>query len=173
MSSPLRRILLPSFVAAAISFPMTDLIAASTNGFTCAMHAPARVRVGATVPVTFTIRNHHNMPMYLLEWNTPFEGFLGQFLNITGPQGVLDYHGAMVKRGPPDADAYRRIKANGIAKHKANLAEVYKFDQPGTYRIEWVGKIHDAMPTKPPRAVAQFVAADLKCPAILIDVVAK
>jgi hypothetical protein len=109
----------------------------------------------------------------VLEWNTPFEGFLGPFLKITGPQGPLDYHGAMVKRGPPDADAYRRIKASGILKHKSNLAEVYKFDQPGTYRIEWTGKLHDAMPTKPPRAMEQFLAADLNCPAIVITVAAR
>jgi peptidyl-Lys metalloendopeptidase len=169
--------MLQLFAAAAISFPMTDLSATAPtnagNGFACEMHAPAQVRVGAAVPVTFAIRNRHKTPMYVLEWNTPFEGFLGQFLKVTGPQGELDYHGAMVKRGPPDANAYRRIKANGTLKHKANLAEVYKFDQPGTYRIEWVGKIHDAMPGKPPRAMEKFVAANVTCPSIAINVVAK
>lgn len=161
------------FAAAAMAIVMTETTAAPTTGFTCAMHAPARVRAGAAVPVTFALRSRHDTPMYVLEWNTPFEGFLGQFLKITGPQGPLDYHGAMVKRGPPDADAYRRIKANGVLKQKSNLAEVYKFDQPGSYRIEWIGKIHDAMPTKPPRAMEQFVAVELSCPAVVINVVAK
>jgi peptidyl-Lys metalloendopeptidase len=143
---------------------------ATQESLTCTLRLPARVAVGQAVPLTFTLRNPHRHGVYVLEWNTPFEGFLGMFVKIDGPAGELDYHGAMVKRGPPDASAYRRLKPGATLRKKINLAEVYKFDTPGTYRVRWTGQLHDVTRAKPPTSMDKFTPMSLACADAVVEV---
>ncbi len=145
----------------------------SEIALTCTIRAPARVHLGEPVPLKFELRNRAMHPVHVQMRNTPLEGFLGIFLNVTGPQGEVNYAGPMVKRGAPGADEYLRI--NGLAKRSrtVDLARVYAFTKPGKYRIQFTGELHDVSTQKPPRTPEQFQRYAVSCGEVVVEVVGK
>ena len=137
----------------------------------CAMRAPQQVRVGNPVLLTFDLHNRGDKAVAVLMRNTPFEGFLGQYLNIVGPRGKLDYGGAMVKRGAPNTDEYLRIRSHAKRTRTINIAEVYAFDTPGKYRIQFTGSLQDVTLQKDPYPQNQLTPHTLKCAEIVIEMV--
>jgi hypothetical protein len=170
-TAPLRR---PAVVltAAACCFFMIETSAAPI-ALDCKMKAPVRVRVGEPVLVTFELHNRSGKTLHVLMRNTPFEGFLGRFLTITGPQGELAYGGAMVKRGPPLVQEYLHIGNNAKRRRTLNLAEVYQFGAPGQYRIQYTGDLSDVTSAKSPAAQDKLAPHALQCADVMVDVVAK
>ena len=144
------------------------------NDLHCKMTVPATVRAGAAVPMKFELFNHGRRTLNVLMWNTPMEaGFFAPYLHITGPDGELEYGGAMIKRGTPERDDYRRIKPGGTVMKTVNLAEIYQFNRAGRYTVKFVGKLFDLTTEKIPRPLEQHVAAAISCPDVAFDVIVK
>lgn len=167
-----------AFVAAAyffvMSFVMTPTSATTSEiSLACTMRASAKVHVGDAVRVTFELHNRGTKAVHVLMRNTPLEGFMGQYLTIVGPQGELNYGGAMVKRGLPTADEYLRIGAQSKRRRTLNLAEVYMFNAAGKYRIQFTGGLQDVTSHKTPTAPEKMMPHPLRCADIVVEVVAK
>jgi hypothetical protein len=138
------------------------------------MTVPATVRAGAAVPLKFELFNHGRRALNVLMWNTPMEaGFFAPYLSISGPDGVLEYGGAMMKRGSPERADYTRLKPGGTLMKTVNLAEIYQFNRGGRYKIKFVGKLFDVTTEKIPRPLEQHVAITIDCPDMAFDVSVK
>jgi hypothetical protein len=129
------------------------------------MTVPATVRAGAAVPLKFELFNHSRRALNVLMWNTPMEAvFFAPYLSITGPDGELEYGGAMMKRGSPERADYARIRGGGTLMKTVNLAEIYQFNRAGRYTVRFVGKLFDVTTEKIPRPLEQHVATTINCP---------
>lgn len=175
----MRKRLLPGFYAAwaaallihadsALSAPVDPL-----TQITCKMSAPAKVRAGSPVQLTFELGNKSKKAIYALNWNTPLEGFFGRYLTVTGPQGEVEYGGAMVKRALPTREEYVILQAGGKVSKSVDLAKAYELKTPGKYRIEFTGRIADATTGKVPRAFEQQTSADIDCAPVTLEIVAR
>ena len=65
----------------------------------CRLVLPARAKVGAPVPLRFELSNRGTRDVRVMRWNTPLEGWLGNYLTVAGASGDLPYTGPQVKRG--------------------------------------------------------------------------
>jgi hypothetical protein len=147
--------------------------AAIKNDLHCRMTVLATVRAGAAVPMKFELFNHGRHALNVLMWNTPMEGFFAPYLSITGPDGELEYGGAMMKRGSPERADYTRLKPGATLMKTVNLAEIYQFNRVGRYTVKFVGKLVDVTTEKIPRPLEQHVAAAINCPDVTFDVIGK
>ncbi len=169
---PFRRLII-AIATAACGFLVPSATVAEeikpTFKLDCTLRAPHRARVGNPVLLTFDLRNRGSKALNVLMRNTPFEGFLGQYLTIIGPHGTLNYGGAMVKRGAPSADEYLRIRPHTKRTRTINIAEVYAFDTPGQYRIQFTGGLHDVTLQKGASLPDQLAPQALNCAEIVIE----
>lgn len=175
----MRNRLLPGFYAAwaaallihadtALSAPVDPL-----TQITCKMSVPAKVRAGSPVSLTFELGNKGKKALYVLNWNTPLEGFFGRYLIVTGPQGEVEYGGAMVKRALPRREEYVILQPGGKVAKTVNLATVYEMKAAGSYRIEFVGPISDATTGKIPRAFEQQTAPTIDCAPVTVEITSR
>jgi hypothetical protein len=140
----------------------------------CVLHAPARVVVGAPVPLRFVITNRGAGAVSLLEWNTPFEGWFGAYVEVTRDGVALPYRGPMLKRAEPSADEYLRFGAGQTRRATVDLSAPFDLSQPGLYRVQPRITLHDVSGALPPqRARAQHEARSLVCNGVELRVVAK
>jgi len=175
----MRKRLLPGFYAAwaaallthaetALSAPVDPL-----TQLTCKMSMPAKVRAGSPVMLTFELGNKGKKALSVLNWNTPLEGFFGRYLIVTGPQGEVDYTGAMVKRALPRREEYVILPPGGKVSKTVNLATVYDMKTPGRYQIEFTGPISDATTGKIPRSFEQQTSPKPDCAAVGTEISAR
>lgn len=157
---------------AALLLPTSAMAASGTNsaGLACRMGAPAKVAKGKPVPFKFGISNRGKKTVYVLTWNTPLEGFFGKSLRIIGPQGELQYRGAMVKRGTPAREDYVRILPGATVWKTMDLAAAYELAFDGEYEVTFVGRIHDVTTEKIPREMSEHAGADVQCQALRFEI---
>lgn len=125
-----------------------------------------RVEPKAPTEIRFVLSNPSQTPIWVLRWNTPFEGWLGSIFTVTGPDGIeLPYTGPMVKRGDPSRDEYVEIPPGGEADATVDLANVYDVSKPGRYSLQVTGGIADltADGVSVPRPRAQHQGVELRC----------
>ena len=145
---------------------------ASASPLRCVLHAPARVVVGAQVPLRFAVTNQGRQALSLLEWNTPFEGWFGSYVEVTRDGVVLPYRGPMLKRGEPSADEYLRFIAGQTRRVSVDLSLPFDLSQPGLYRVQPRITLHDVAGAQAPaRTRAQHAAQALVCNAVELRVV--
>ncbi len=142
------------------------------------MSIPATLHTTATVPLKFEITNHAKNAIHVLTWNTPIEGFFGNYLRIARLDGELAggeiaYGGAMMKRGTPERADYARVKPNRALTKIVNLAEVYQFNRGGRYRVAFIGQLFDVTTANIPRAITQHKPLSIVCPEIEFEITAK
>jgi hypothetical protein len=135
----------------------------------CTLSLPPKVKLGDPVPLTFTLENTGGTPLKALNWNTPLEGFFGNYLSIAGPSGEVRYEGPMVKRGSPEADEYVRIPAGGKAQATVDLALPYGLTKPGRYTVTFKGSLFDVTAEPVPRSSDKFAGMKLTCPAATFE----
>lgn len=87
------------------------------------------------VLLSFTLTNNNKDDYYVLTWNTPLEGFYGNFLDVTRDGENVLYKGIMTKRVNPLADDYTFIPAGGKAEATLNLNKGYDVSRPGHYKV--------------------------------------
>lgn len=141
--------------------------AAATPRFDC------RIEVGASAaraPVTlhWTLKNTSRQRWRVLSWNTPLEGLLNRYLKVSRDGVELGFEGPMLKRGAPSAEDYRLLRPGRSLKADVDLTAGYDLSQPGRYRLEWTGRLHDvaASGEKVPRELEAMRAIELSCPAV-------
>ena len=130
----------------------------------CRMSVPAMVASAKNVPLKFQISNRGKHAVNVLTWNTPLEGFYGKFLQITGPQGEVEYNGAMVKRASPMREDYVSIRAGATVTKTLNLGTAYELNTAGKYEVVFAGKLIDATTGKIPRGFTEHAGFEITCP---------
>ncbi|MEP7154517.1 MAG: hypothetical protein ABI905_01995 [Betaproteobacteria bacterium] len=142
----------------------------------CRMSIPARVHspagARANIPLTFELANKTKKTYNILNWDTPFEGFYGPYLQITGPGGEVEYRGKVVKRGPPTREEYVSIKKGDRRAITINIAPAYDFKAPGKYEIVFDGKLFDATTEKIPRTNELRTATTVECAPVSFELLA-
>ncbi len=129
----------------------------------CRMSVAAAVVQGQPVKLQFALTNRGSRAVHVLTWNTPFEGFFGKYLQVTGPAGEVAYEGAMVKRGVPDREDYRRLAPGATISKSINLATAYNLKAPGHYEVTFAGKLQDVATGKIPRGFEERETLEVAC----------
>jgi hypothetical protein len=101
---------------------------------------------GQPVTVRFSLENVSTRQLWVLKWYTPLEGFWGDMLVVTRDGVEVPYRGPLAKRGDPVREDYVRIDAGQAAAAEVDLAAAYDVGRPGTYRVAFVGRVHDVSP---------------------------
>lgn len=130
------------------------------------------------VKITYTITNHSNVPVYILLWGTPLEGFLTELFAVTrkDQKSPVPYQGLLASRVGPYPESYVRLEANdgsptktldlteGFASDAKNLhlakgyasvrrtldlSEGYALVTAGEYRLIYRTRILDATLERP------------------------
>jgi hypothetical protein len=152
-------------VALAVGFAAADAGHAAPIG--CRLEGSPRYRRGGPVTVKLVVRNDSNHPLSFLDWQTPFEGLLGDIFRIEPEAGgtPLAYHGPTVKRGDPEADEYVVLAAHEETSAEVDLTLAYPdLQRPGRHRVVWRGRLFDVtIPTDTPRSRSRHEPLDLDC----------
>lgn len=149
-----------------LAFALPQAVAADLE---CRLSVPARVQMGAAIPLTFELVNRSKAIFNVLNWNTPLEGFYGHYLQITGPGGEVDYRGPAVSRATPTREEYVSIKRGQRIRKTVNLAQGYDFKAGGRHEITFAGKLADATHDKIPRAALHHTPMTIDCPVVSFE----
>jgi len=117
--------------------------APSTKALSCTLSLAQPSAGVRAVKLSFTLRNGGDRPLAVLGWNTPFDGWFGEYLDVTRDGTRVAYEGSVAKRGAPDADDYVKVPARGRRTATIDLALAYAVTQPGRYRVTFRGVLHD------------------------------
>ncbi len=151
---------------------LTTAFGCAAQPLGCVLHAPAEVVVGSPVPLRFVVTNQGRKALRLLEWNTPFEGWFGAYVEVTRDGVVLPYKGPTVKRGEPSADEYLRFAAGQARQVTVELSLPFDLSQPGLYRVQPRLTLHDVGSAQvPSRTRAEHTAQALVCNGVELRVV--
>lgn len=110
---------------------------------------PETIRPGEPVPLTFTLINHAQDPLYVLKWYTPLEGLAGKIFRIRRDGQLLDYQGILAMRGDPGPENYVYLPPGDSVTATVDLAQAYDFAEPGTYTVAFLSpRISDVARTE-------------------------
>jgi len=141
----------------------------------CSLEGPARVHAGQHASFTLQLANRGAQPVQLLTWATPFEpAWFAPWLQVTRGGKALAYHGAMMKRGDPQAGAYLSIAAGATASAGFELAPAFDLSLPGRYTLQPQIVLHDLLVgtgEAVPRPRARHQAHALHCEPFTFEVV--
>lgn len=116
---------------------------ANTNGaLETVLSAPATVKTGNPVILTFTVKNNTRDTLTFCKWHTPFEGngnFMASYLDIKDSNGEMArYRGIMAKRMmPPPPAAYIKVAPHHSVTASVDILKGYAVTQPGTYTVTY------------------------------------
>jgi len=126
--------------------------APSTQALSCTLSVAPPAAGARVVTLSFTLRNGSDRPVAVLGWNTPFDGWFGEYLDVTRDGIRVAYEGPVAKRGAPEAADYVKLKAGGGRTARIDLAMAYAVTQPGRYRVTFRGVLHDVRAEGAPRS---------------------
>jgi hypothetical protein len=138
----------------------------------CRMEAMRPQTAGGPTGIRFQLINRLDKPLWLLRWNTPYEGWRGTILSVSLQGQERPYHGPMVKRGDPVVGDYMRLRAGESQIIGIDLSQGYDMSKPGLYTVKVTGGIQDVIQdgTQPPRPRDRFQAVGLVCNQLTLDV---
>ena len=174
---PPRRLGLVLLATAALALGSSACMATSPAReplLACRLEAEPPLLAGGPARVRLTLVNEGSEPLAALVWNTPFEGaWLGTPFTVTRDGVALEYGGAMVKRGDPEADDYVQLGAGESRSAEADLAAVYPLAAAGGYEVRVTGTLADLAPAgAAPRPRAEHRAVPLDCPPLRFELAA-
>jgi hypothetical protein len=108
-----------------------------SSQFSAELSVPPTVLRCAPLEVTFTITNHTDQAVYLLNWYTPLEGVFGDIFQVTYEGQILSYLGPQVMRVEPLADQYIFLSAGESKTAVVDLSTSYDFSRLGRYTIKF------------------------------------
>lgn len=93
-----------------------------------------------SVTLSFTVVNHTDKMQRFCKWETPFEPFLGKYMEIIDDQGnEAQFTGPMAKRVmPPPEESYIQVPPHDSVSTVLNLAKNYSI-KPGKYSVKYTG----------------------------------
>ena len=118
-------------------------VTASPTDINCQLAISARLTRNQPAVLTLTVQNQSKKMLGLLKRNTPLEGWLADSLIVERDGGLVPYSGAVVKRMPPTASEYLRLKPGAIHRHRAALQRAYDVSRPGSYSVQLRGDLMD------------------------------
>ncbi|TNF38589.1 MAG: hypothetical protein EP329_00125 [Deltaproteobacteria bacterium] len=90
--------------------------------------------------LVFAVTNGTKKKLKLCTYFTPFEGFLGELLEVRHEDGgEAQYLGISVKRGKPGKDDYIQVAPGETREVTFNLAEHYDLSKKGRYTVQFQG----------------------------------
>jgi peptidyl-Lys metalloendopeptidase len=146
--------------------------AADARPLECRIEAIEPLVAGGPAAVRFRLTNRTAAPLWVLRWNTPFEGWRGTIFSVSFRGTELSYQGPMVKRGDPGREEYLEIPARESVSATVDLAEVYEIETPGEYRVNVEGALQDVANDAAtlPRPRGRQQPMELRCEEIALDV---
>lgn len=132
----------------------------------CSMSVAPSVKAGQPVELQFRLGNRGTRPVYVLNWQTPFESRpLGDYLQVTRDGADVAYEGALAKRGDPSESAYVTIAPGASAEGKVDVGLSYDVKKPGHYRIAFRNTLMDVITNKSevPHKLDQLHATQVSC----------
>ncbi|MBQ0957546.1 hypothetical protein KAK06_01125 [Ideonella sp. 4Y11] len=103
----------------------------------CSLQVPVRQAVGQALLLQFTLTNTGTEPLWVLRWNTPWEGgWMAPFVALSRDGQALDYQGAMVKRAAPDGSAYLHLAPGQALRASIPLAPAFELRRAGRYLLQ-------------------------------------
>jgi hypothetical protein len=128
---------------------------------------------GGPTAIRFQLTNRRDRPVWVLSWNTVFEGWRGTILSVSFQGKELPYQGPMLKRGDPGVQDYLRLRAGESQIAGLDLSQAYDMSKPGLYTVKVTGDLQDVIQddTQPPRTRDHFQPVKLTCNELTLDVV--
>ena len=139
----------------------------------CALSVPATVAADQAVPLRLRLRNAGPVPLQVLTWGTPFEGWFAPYLRVWRDDIELRYQGPSLKRGDPDRDDYLRIAAGRARVAVVDLSEAFDLRRSGHYRVVPQVTLHDvfvAASAAPPRPRERHTGQALACAPLVFEI---
>ena len=138
----------------------------------CHLEAKPTYRQGEPVEVLFRLKNTGTQPLWVLRWNTPFEGLIGDCFEIFRDGEVVFFQGRMIKRGMPEAWEYISIPPGESKEAKVDLRTAYLVDQKGSYHVAFDTALFDVTDDESlvPRKLDQHQSFDPHCPEVVFEV---
>jgi hypothetical protein len=139
----------------------------------CTMSVSPRLKTGEPVELRFQLGNPTAQPVFVLEWHTPLEGLLANFLQVTRNGQEVPYQGPMMKRGDPGAEEYVAIQSGASVEATVEVSLAYDFTPPGHYRIAFRDQLMDVVTNQAevPRPRERFQPLPVRCPAVETTIV--
>jgi len=137
------------------------------------MEAAHPLIAGLPIAMRFQLTNRREQPVWMLRWNTPWEGWRGTVFSVSLQGRELPYQGPMVKRGDPTREEYVKLRAGESMITGLDLAQAYDMSKPGLYTVKAVGDLQDVIQdgTQPPRPRDRFQRIKLSCNEVTLNVV--
>ena len=121
----------------------------------CELSVQPESRVSEPLPLVMTLINRGEVPLKVLSWFTPFEGWFADTIDLTLDSQPIPYKGPIAKRGAPDTDDFFTLGPGLQEQADGDLTQVYDLSRPGLYHLSYRTQ---------PLALTQGVIPD--CPAI-------
>ena len=148
-------------------------IAPPNAALSAKLEGPGTLEDGTSVPVTFTLANNTDQPLYVLTWFTPLEGIANEIFIVRHEGARLSYEGILAMRGDPTPEAYVRLAGGATTSVTVDLAEAYDFSQPGDYSITFLSpRVSDVATRKEEMAttVDELGKVEIPCDPITVTV---
>lgn len=107
------------------------------------LNADMSYQKGVPVRVAFTIENLTDTDLWILQWNTPFEGILNRIFDITCDGINVPYEGRMIKRGRPAPSDYLKLDPYEKKTRIIDLSSVYNLSGMKECLVTFRGKLLD------------------------------
>jgi hypothetical protein len=131
----------------------------------CEMTLAPTLSPSQKAELTFRLVNAGTRPVQVLNWQTPFEGIAAPMFTVKRDGMVVDFHGAMVKRGAPSRESYLGLQPGERRQAAVDLADGWDVAVPGTYTVEYSGELFDAfVGAARQRTLDGFTPLALRCP---------
>jgi hypothetical protein len=134
------------------------------------LHCTFEMASLAPPTLRLALANRAALPLSVLSWGTPFEGWFQPFVRVTRDGVAIDYQGPSVKRGEPERSEYLRLAAGRSRSATLALAPAFDVSRPGHYRVEPRIVLHDVTTSAAPRPRSAHRSQALACPALEFDV---
>jgi len=138
----------------------------------CDLQSKPSYRQGERVEMTFKLTNQGTAPLWVLRWNTPLEGLVGDCFEISHDGDVVYFQGRMVKRGMPEAAEYVLIPPGESREGQVDLRAAYKVEAPGSYQLRFDSVLFDVTDDEKlvPRRLEDHQPFDPRCPAVVFEI---
>ena len=145
---------------------------ANAQPLECRLEPVTPLTAGGNVAVRFRLTNRTDAPLWMLRWNTPFEGWRGTLFTLSLDGAEIPYQGPMVKRGDPSREEYLEIPAGESVSATVDFSEVYEIKKPGLYDVKVTGGLQDVAKdaASVPRTRDGQQPMELQCEGITLDV---
>jgi hypothetical protein len=123
--------------------------------------------LGQAMVLQFTLTNTGADALWVLRWNTPWEGrWMAPFATLSRDGQPLDYQGAMVKRAAPDAGSYLHLAPGQILRSAVPLSPAFDLSRAGRYVLQpaiTLGDVQVQQGSAGPRLGLAWSGAELDC----------